>query len=808
MRVASARSSLSPLLIVALAAALLLTQAAKPSPELGLGDSLVRGMQGFNLPISFVVNHGQADESVAFASLNGGFDVFAAESGPVLALPTAGGVSYVSIGLIGGNQSAAVTPRERLPGIVNYFIGEDSSKWLTNIPTYRGVTYQSVYPGVDLAVYGNQDAQLEYDFIVAPGADPSVIAVRFGGADSVTVESDGSLTLGLASGEIRQLPPVLYQEAGDERVMVDGSYVLDDGIVGFAIGEYDESQPLVIDPVLVWSSFLGGAGNDAAHGVAVDGDGNVYVTGETQSTDFPTTSGAYNEAFTGNTNTPDAFVTKINPEGTAILYSTYLGGDGGDRGFDIEVDDEGQAFVAGTAGSNFPVTGGAYSASGGGFVTKLSADGSALIYSTKLGSNTEAFGLEIDGAGQAYFAGFALQSTATGFKATAGAFQEALNGNGDGIVGVLTDDGSALVWGSFIGGTGREFAYDVARDGDGYVYITGMTPSEDFPTVNAEDTTLAGLRDAFVAKIMPDGSALMYSTYLGGSGGALSDQGYGIAADDAGNAYVTGYTNSSTDFPITNGAYQGAYGGNTDAFVTKYDADGDMVYSTFLGGSNVDEGAGIEVGSDGSVYVAGRTVSSNFPMVGQIQGDSAGSDAYVSHLNANGSALIFSTYIGGGDTDAINLEGGALAVEDDGTMYVVGETESADFPTTNGAFQAGSGNVGVQGGFGGAQDGFVVKIGDVSLSGDIDCSDVVDPIDALKILRADAGLSNPAVANCPDIGDLALINGVQRIWGDLNCSGAVDPVDSLILLRYDAGLSINVPAGCPQLGDIITVEAV
>jgi hypothetical protein len=786
----SSRALVSPFLLLIAVAGLLLAQgAAKPESQTDIAGSLSAGLHNLSLPLSFEANHGQTNESVAFVSRNAGFDVFAADAGPVISLPSAG----VTIDLAGANPSPSIHGESQLPGIVNYFIGDDESKWLTGIPTYAGVVYEGVYPGVDLSLYGNQSGAMEYDFIVSPGADPSAIQLSFDGADGVALQADGSLLLSVGGDEIVQRPPVLYQETAGGRVPVDGHYVMNGGVVSFAVGEYDRTLPLVIDPVIVWARLLAGGDADSAHGVATDGDRDLYVTGETESANFPTTTGAFSETYM---NLTDVFVTKINAEGTDILYSTFIGGNGSDVGWDIEVNNNGEAFVGGLASENFP------GADQGGFILKLSDDGSALEYTAALGANTEVYGIEIDGEDNVYFAGSSLQAF---FGATAGSFQPALNGNGDGIVGELANDGSALVWGSYIGGEDREFAYDVARDPDGYVYITGVTPSDDFPVVNAEDTSLAAVRDAFVAKIMPDGSALMYSTYLGGDGSGLSDQGYGITADANGNAYVTGYTNSSMTFPITNGAFQPNYGGNQDAFVTKYDADGDLVYSTFLGGNNVDNGAGIELDDDGNIYVAGETSSSDFPTANPVDGDADSTDAFVSELNAAGSSLIFSTYLSGDGQDNININGGALSVGEDGTIYVVGSTDSSNFPVTAGALTA---SIGVQGGQIGNDDAFVVVIGNGQIGGDVDCSGSANPIDSLKILRADAGLGNPSVPGCPDIGDEALINGVLRIWGDMNCSGSVDPVDSLVLLRYDAGLSINIPADCPELGEIHQVKLV
>lgn len=468
------------------------------------------------LPLSFEANNGQLDSQVRFVARADGFSAFLTEDGVTMAIGRGVAPSALLMTFAGGNTDPEVVPGTAMPGIANYFLGNDPAGWITKVPTYESVTYRQVYPGVDAVFYGNP-GELEYDFVIAPGTSPEVIRLRFEGAEGLNIDSDGNLVASIGGGELVQSAPVVYQEVDGVRQPVPGAYALRGASeVGFEIGAYDETRPLVIDPVLRFGSYLGGDMRDIGWGVATDEEGNVYVTGQTQSADFPTTDGVFDQSFNGETNQPDVFVTKISADGSEVLYSTYLGGDSSDIGYDIEVDAEGQAFVVGIGRSGFPTTPGAFVANDnqGGFVTKLSEDGSELLYSTKLGTNTQAFGLEIDGAGQAYVAGHDLQGN---FEATAGSFQPqpVQSSNGDGIVAVLNDDGSALVWGSYIGGQGREFAYDIARDANGYVYVTGETPAEDFPTVNAFQGTKGAQNDAFVVKIMPDGSSLVYSTYLG-----------------------------------------------------------------------------------------------------------------------------------------------------------------------------------------------------------------------------------------------------------------------------------------------------
>jgi hypothetical protein len=608
------------------------------------------------------------------------------QSTPML-VPTANAVLRMK--LRNSNHAAKVTGVDELVGTSNYFIGNDPAKWRTNVPTYAKVKYGGIYSGIDLVYYGNQ-RQLEYDFIVGPGGDPHRIMFDIRGAKRIRRDAHGDLVLKMGEGEVRWHKPVVYQEKGGIRQEIAADYVIKHrNRVGFEVSDYDLRRPLFIDP-LIYSSYLGGSGEDLGYGIAVDGEGNAYVTGWTLSTDFPTknhlqasnaggfdafvtkinptgaafvystylggsesdfgysiavdsTGAAYVTGETGSTDFPitpgafqttlggnaidNVFVTKINPSGSALVYSTYLGGDFEDLGLGVVVESTGDAYVTGaTKSGNFPVTPGAFQTTCEvsvvqtcAFVTEINPEGSGLVYSTFLGGSGEdavndGSGIAVDSTGNAYVTGVTSSSN---FPVTPGAFQTTCNGGSDGcsdaFVTKINSAGSALVYSTYLGGSGNDFGSGIAVDRSGNAYIAGQTGSSNFPvTPGAFQTTLNGANNLFVTKINPAGSALVYSTYLGGSG---YDDGYGIAVDSSGNAHVTGST-SSTNFPVTPGAVQTTYGGGTsDAFVTEINPTGmALVYSTYLGGSSYDYGTGIAVDSTGDAYVTGYTASTNFPV--------------------------------------------------------------------------------------------------------------------------------------------------------------------------------------------------
>jgi hypothetical protein len=639
------------------------------------------------LPLSFEVNNGQADATVKFLSRGRGYAVFLTSTEAVVALR---GRRSLRMQIVGGAPAPPASGLDPLPGKTNYFIGNDPRKWRTGIPTYARVEYRNVYRGVNLIYYGSQ-RQLEYDFVVSPGADPRRIVLGFPGTDNLAIDSRGDLVLD-AGGDVRMRKPIVYQENGGKRKAVSGRYVMKGGgQVGFEVGAYDPTKPLVIDPVLAYSTYLGGSGIDQAWAIAVDGVGSAYLTGETTSLDFPTSAGAPDSTFNGFT---DVFVTKLDAAGSAIVYSTYLGGaTNGDSGLGIAVDTSGNAYVTGnTSSTDFPSTLAAFDSTfnGGGFdafVTKLDATGSSLAYSTYLGGGDfdNGIAIAVDAAGNAFVGG---GSSSANFPTTLGAFAAAYSGNGDAFVTKLNATGSALVSSTYLGGSNFETVIGLALDSVGNASVAGYTASADFPTTPGSfDTSFNGpfnSTDAFATKLNASGSALVYSTFLGGSDG---DFAWDIAVDSSGNAYVVGAT-LSTDFPTTAGALDTSFNGGSftiDAFVTKLDVAGSaLVYSTYLGGTANDNAIGIAVDASGQAHVTGDTTSTDFPTTaGAIQPVSGGSfDAFVTKLNAAGSAVVHSTYLGGSDQE----QGIAIAVSSAGDAYVTGWTDSADFPTTPAAF--------------------------------------------------------------------------------------------------------------------------
>ena len=675
------------------------------------------------LPLNFEVNRGQVDGKVKYFSHGSGYSLYLTSTEAVLALtrPETGRVSHsqgtesgravevdtteradvLRMKLVNANPSAEVSGVDEQSGKSNYFIGNDPAKWRTDVPQYARVRYNDVYPGVNLVYYGNQ-RQLEYDLEVAPGTDPGSIKLAFNGADKMSIEADGSLLLRAGGGELRQHKPVAYQVLDGERREVAARYSMkSEREVGFEVSEYDRSSPLVIDPVLSYSTYLGGNYNDNGYGIAVDSLGNAYITGQTSSLDFPTV----NPLPSGH---PEGaaydfvFVTKLNAAGSALVYSTYLGGTTREIGHSIAVDRAGNAYITGFVNSaDFPVVN-AYQPNLRGsdaFVTKLNPTGSALVYSTYLGGSADEEGdsIAVDASGNAYVTG----RTVSGDFPTVNPAQAHYGGNTCGVnspcwdafVTKFNPSGSALVYSTFLGGERHEFGYGIAADAQGNAYVTGFTASPDFPTTAnvlqpeySDKGTNSEEHDAFVTKMSPSGS-FVYSTYLGGARG--SDEGNCIAVDQAGNAYVAGRTNSG-EFPTVN-AFQPviAPGGNgagsqfSDAFVSKLNPSGTaLIYSTYLGGGGPDSAQAIGLDAAGNAYLTGYGDSYGFPIVNPFLPNSHGA-AFVAKLNSTGNALVYSSHLGGSGGD----QGNGIAVDSTGSAYVTGTTSSSDFPTVN-AFDA------------------------------------------------------------------------------------------------------------------------
>jgi uncharacterized protein (TIGR03437 family) len=649
------------------------------------------------LPLSFSLNQGQLDPQVKFVSHGKRSALFLTSDQAVLALDDA----TVRIGFVDSNKHVQVDALDQLPGTVNYFIGRDPAGWRTNVPTYARVRYREVWRGIDLVFYGNQ-GRLEYDFVVSPGADPNQVRLRFDGADSLRVE-ENRLIAEAGDGNLIQLSPVVYQDVEGERHEIAGRYKLEGSEVVFELGAYDEKHPLVIDPILIYASYLGGSIEEAGFGIDVDSSGSAYVTGPTLSPDFPT-AGPFQVGFHGPI---DAFVTKINAAGSVIVYSTYLGGDGVEFGFDVEVDSEGQAYVIGdTHSTDFPITAGAAQTVHGGdsdaFVCKLNPTGNRLIYSTYLGgADVDAgWSLALNAAGEV----FATGRTASGnFPVTPGVFQPALGGGDDepaddAYVTRVKADGTEFLYSTYLGGSAMDHGNRIAIDSNDHAYIAGRSLSDDFPTTAGSfQPGRAGDEDAIIVKINPTGSDLVYSTYLGGS---ADDIAYGIAVDFANQAYVIGDTRSS-GFPVTANAVQPALSGDSDAFVAKLnDAGSEIVYATYLGGTRREHGHAVAVDTATTAYLIGYTISDNFPEANPLPDTKFSADIFVARLNHDATSLHFSTYYGGIAPDFSGPGGNTIAIDENCQIYATGETMSPNLPT----------RVPFQAQLNGQTDAFVLKI--------------------------------------------------------------------------------------------------
>ncbi len=741
------------------------------------------------LPLCFEPSPSQPDGSATFLARGNGYRLFLAPAEAVLSLKpvAAAQSSTLRMKFLGANAGARLSGLEALPGKVNYITGNDPAQWRLDVPAFAKVRYEQAYPGVDLVFYGNQ-RQLEYDLIVAPGADPRAIALRFEGAERIEIDEAGELVLEVGGQDLRFHKPLVYQETGRVRKEVAGRFVLrpsENGravvpIVGFQIAAYDTTQPLIIDPVLAYATYLGGSKRDSGW-MTFDSAGSMYAFGETTSANFPQAA----PALAGG---EDVFVCKFNAAGNALLWTTFLGGSGNDNGMSIFFDGSGNVFVFGdTSSTNFPTQNAAQPAFGGvgtnpfggpardGFLAKLDASGHVLFSTYIGGSGDESMTLfQPDSAGNIYAYGqtsshdfpthLALQPTFGGgqwdkfiakynasgtrlyatylggsgdewgvtqllfdgsqnpifvgstsspdFPTTVGAFQRTYGGggtdllDGDLFVTKLKADGSALIFSTYLGGSGDEGGNIQILDSSGNMILAGGTSSPNFPTKNPVQAALGGSTDMFVTKLKADGSGLIFSTYLGGSGGESACP--TVQADSSGNLFVCGGT-GSTDYPTKNAA-QASFGGGSggDLCVTKLNPAGDTIlFSTYFGGSGTD-GGGLRLDANGNFYLIGQTTSPNLPTLNAFQPSYGGGgsmygmpsmfgDAFVAKFNAGSGALIWSTYYGGKDEDAVY---GAM-LDAAGNVYLGGNTASTNLPTAN-PIQAGYG--------GGAHDSFVAKI--------------------------------------------------------------------------------------------------
>ena len=691
------------------------------------------------LPLTFEANQGQTDSTVKFLSRGTGYTAFLTSGGLVLSLRAAessptqrtSGIHAANqppsppvtlqFALVGATRSSIVRGEDPQPGRVNYFIGNDPDRWHTNVPTYARIRSKDVYPGIDLVYYGNQ-RQLEYDFELSPGADPNAIQFAIGGALQIRIDSDGDLVLETRSGELHFKSPAIYQESNGQRTPVGGRYVLRDSThVGFQVSRYREDKPLVIDPVLVYATYLGGSGNDVAQGIAVDANGNVYIAGYTDSADFPLASLG---SMTPGVN--HAFVVKLDANGSNLVYADYLGGNGQDYGFALTLDHLNDVYITGSTNSNnFPVVKpyqGTYPGGSNAFLSKISPSGSSLMYSTYLGGNSvdtpSSVALDFEGN---IVVGGTTQST--NFP-VANAFQSTVSPNQGGLYGPygfltkFNPDGSSLIYSTYFGGNSNvalncggtpcwpqpdNSVTGVALDSAGNAYATGSTNTYNFPvTAGAYLTTDSiqfNIPVGFVIKFSGSGS-LQYSSYFYESSGAMNGI-YAIAADDSGSAYITGAAASDGTFPITATSIcdPAVYGfGCSSGFVTKFDPTGSTLsYSTFLGPNNYFGPTSIVLDANGDAYVSGSSTGSSFGTVNGIEPYTGGSDVLLTEIDPVGGSELWASYLGGSQDDFVT----GMALDSSGSLYVAGITDSTDFPTTQSTFQRG---------LAGGTDTFVVKI--------------------------------------------------------------------------------------------------
>ena len=758
-----------------------------------------------NLPLSFEPNQGQTDSQVKFFSRNSHYNLFLTSSEAVFTLPVHSSTKPRSHGraaqadripmdsqavlrmeILRASPTPQVEGDRQIEGHTNYLTGRDSGKWVRDVPQYARVNYRGIYPGVDLTFYGEQ-RQLEFDFVVKPGASPATIALGIEGARKIRTDKAGDLVLTLAAGDLRMHKPVAYQKQEDVRQPVDARFVVKGAKVALAVGAYDRNRELVIDPSIAYSTFLGAGNEDDGFGIAVDSAGAAYVTGQTLSTGFPKTTGSAQTAFTGK---QDAFVSKLRADGTGLVYSTFLGGSidstgaagsalsGGNA---IAIDTLGKAYIVGsTTATDFPTSLNAAQGSNHGlqdaFVAVLNASGNTLVYSTYLGGSSDeiGFGVAVDALGGIYAVGETKSTDLPLQSALQGSNHSTAAGGSDGFITKLNPNGT-LAFEDYLGGAANDVASGVAVDASNNFYVSGITLSTNFPTSGSAFQPTCGscpsnntVQHAFVtaipASLVP---SYLYSTYLHGSGTDVANL---IAVDALSNAYVVGLT-ASSDFPTTTGAFQTHIGAGaaSNAFITKLNPAGSaLVYSTYLGGSGSDDGLAIALDTAANAYVTGLTTSSNFPTSSPVQPTLAGgADAFVTKLNAAGSALLFSTYLGGTkDENATKIAGIAVDTQSPPNIYVTGGTGSKDFPITAGS---------VQPAYSSSGDVFVVKYSPQTLASQFTIS--VAAVSPTAISRGSTGTSTVTVTSTGFVGDVPLSCSITPTTGTPPTCSVTSPVN-------------------------------
>ncbi len=644
------------------------------------------------LPLTFEANQGQFPSDVRFRTRIGQANALLTSSGLVFQQPKNDHSSQAvnSLRFVGGAPHPEVFGEQPQPARSNYLLGNKASQWKRDIPHFGKVRYRGVYPGIDVVVYGNP-TQLEYDFVVSPGSQADAIVLGFEGIDQLSLDQNGNLMVTGNSTTTVHHKPVAYQMIGGKKRLVEVEYQFDfpqpvffnsqpptPNQIRFKLGNYDPTQPLVIDPTVSFSSFLGGGFPDAAFAVAADGLGNVVVVGTTLSINFLTQSPVQPE----NAGEADIIVAKIDTVSGQLVFSTYFGGDRFDEARGVAIDRDGGMYIAGrTTSLMFPTTDQAFQkenkGNSEGFVVKLNSEGSVVEFATLLGGagRDEIRGMALDAQGNPYVTGFTLS---TDFPVK-NAFQPRDGGGSftDAFVTKLNRTGSELIYSTYLGGNEDDLGADIAVDQkDGSAVVTGYLNSKNFPMKNPTQATFSGgLYDVFVTKFSPAGDALVFSTYLG-----ATDQERGAAAgvDEFGDVYVTGFT-GSTDFPTTANALQKDLRGVSDIFVTKYGPTGGRIFSTFFGGAKDEQPFDMAIDARNTIYLVGVTTSLDYPLVNAIRTEPKNVDSFVTRLSRTGDRAIYSTYFGGAQVD--NIFG--VAADADGNVYVCGQTTSDDLPLVN-----------------------------------------------------------------------------------------------------------------------------
>ena len=736
------------------------------------------------LPLAFEPNAGRFEPGIRFVASSRGGSIAAGPRGILL---ERAGSDPITMAPLGGTL-AELTPVSRLPGVVNDLRGDDSSQWKTGIPTYSRLRYESVYPGIDLDLYGSQakGGTLEYDFRLAPDADPERIAVSFGEAP-VRIAADGSLVAGSGTDALRQAAPVAFQPSSSGRTPVEVTFDDARGGIGFELGAYDRSRPLVIDPLLIdYSTYLGGDGDDNFNDIVVDGSGSAYVGGLTDSTDF-NLEGEISDTPVGF----DGFVSKLSPSGDSLVYSTYLGGNASDFVNGIAVDD-GSVYIAGsTSSTDFPVVGSLGTGDQplvDGWVAKLNPAGSAFVYSAYLGGDNTDFLVDVAVAanGAAFYGG---RSSSSDYP-TANQIEGRNSGAAfaDGIITKVNPAGTALAYSTYLGGNDEDFLNAIAIDSAGAAYVGGTTDSADYNLANPIQGDQPE-SDAFVSKLTPAGTGLAYSTYLGGD--ALEEV-HDLTVDADGALHAVGSTDSS-DYPTTDDAAMTGPLGEQDGFVTKLGPTGDSLgFSTYIGGADFDQVRGVDVDPAGSVYIAGPTRSPDFPVVGGIGGRTApvAFDSFLARLDPGGSEILLSGVIGGS-----GLEGAvSSAMDSSESIYMTGGTDSTDYPIVS-QIEADSAG----------KDGFITKIDTPPetsiISGPAQGATIADPSPSFGYASSQPGstfqcsVDGTAFAACPSTHILpALSDGAHTVR-----VRAVDPGGNPDGSPAGRGFTVEIPdPGAPE----------